>query len=258
MIKNIMILTGNPMKKILMNRRLPLLILVLMTACGDKLAFPEKLSCNPMRKQVAMGPDDAILDLRKQIAEIEKDEEKKLKSMSKLNDLYSRLGLKYLDKEMWDLAVNAFNTSVKYGRRYPGNFYSLGLAHAYRAKDTKSADDIDKAEGYFRKALEMEKDYKDAKFSLAILLFYEKNKRDEARNLMEELVKGNKFFYPARFGLARFTYEMDQPDRALTLYQDLETDLAKASDSSEIIEYRKQSRENINRLLKELSAERKK
>ena len=99
----------------------------------------------------------------------------------------------------------------------------------------------------------MQSNYYDAQNALAILLFYHKNEKEKALSIIEGVVSRNKSSYIARFTLGRFYYEMNNLDKALSVYEDLESDLAKLPPSGIINEFKSQCRENIQRIMSELS-----
>ena len=116
----------------------------------------------------------------------------------------------------------------------------------------ENKDDIDKAVYHYEKALQMEPNYIEAKYGLAILLFYRKNERSKAIQIMDEIAKQNPKFYRARFALGRFYYENKDPGKSLSIYQDLYTDLDKM-DSPLATEYRQACKENIQRITSEMA-----
>lgn len=173
---------------------------------------------------------------------------------SRLSDIYFKLGEKYLEKRLWDLAIASFEKSISYGKNTAFNHYSLAIAMANRGRDLKSDRDIEAAEYQYRRALEINGDFPDAIYGLSILLFYEKKEKEEGLNLMEKLVAGSPTYYRAHFALGRFYYETNQLKKALTVYENLYSELEKkSSDSSTIREYREKCKENIQLLMQELS-----
>ncbi|OHD67190.1 MAG: hypothetical protein A2W19_11675 [Spirochaetes bacterium RBG_16_49_21] len=197
--------------------------------------------------------DKRIEGIRDKIEDLEKEKIKDVRTLARLADQYTQLGTIYLEKRLWDSAVQNYDKGIKYGKNTPGVFYSIGLAHANRGSERESRDDIDKAEFYYHKAIEMQSNYYDAQNALAILLFYHKNEKEKALSIIEGVVSRNKSSYIARFTLGRFYYEMNNLDKALSVYEDLESDLAKLPPSGIINEFKSQCRENIQRIMSELS-----
>ncbi len=213
-------------------------------------------NCGLLR-EYTVNSDKKIEELKKKIAVLEEEKIKDTRTMSSLANNYTYLGTLYVDKRLWDHAIDCYEKGIRYGKDTPGVYYSIGLAYGNRGVDRDSDEDIDRAERYYRKAVAMQNDYSDAQNALAILLFYHKNKKDEALMLVEEVVGRNSKNYLARFTQARFYYEMDKLPRALSLYEDLNADLEKLPPSQVKDEYVKNCRDNIQRIMMEMGKKRK-
>lgn len=170
-----------------------------------------------------------------------------------LADLYNRMGTAYLTKHMWDNAIASFQKCLSNGKETAAVYYSLGLAHANRGADIKSEQDFTQAEEYYLKAAQVDPSMADADYARAILLYYHRDRKENAITVAEDLVKTHASFYMGYFALGRFYYEEGEPGKALANYQDLDNVLSKKPDSPMIKEYRKQCRENINRIMEEMA-----
>ena len=80
-----------------------------------------------------------------------------------------------------------------------------------------------------------------------------RNGKDEAQRLLNEIIARNKAYYPARFALGRFNYELGYKEKALTIYQDLASDLDRLPPSEIANDYKEQCRNNITRIQMELT-----
>lgn len=234
-----------------MKRWVPFLAVFLLLAAGCKeRPFGGQSKYKSLRSVLT----NDIQELRERVAELEGDKEGKHRYITELGQLHYKLGKKYLESGNWDQAVESLEKSVSYGKDTPIVYYSLALAYGNRGRELKKSEDVRKAEHNYRRALELSRDFSDARYGLSILLFYEKDEKEEAVRMMEGLVSDNRSYFPAYFALARFHYEMEKPEKALSVYEDLYTQLQKKSDRSpEIKEYKRQCRENIQRLMQELS-----
>jgi tetratricopeptide (TPR) repeat protein len=208
--------------------------------------------CN-IRREYKSSQDLYIKDIKNKITDLEKDNIKDATTMKRLAEQYNLLGMYYLDKRMWDMAIDAFTSSMKYGNSGAPAFYSIGLAYANRGNEKNSQDDLSRAESNYRKAIEISRNYADAKYALSILLFYHKNGKDEAQSLLHEIIAANKSYYPARFALGRFNYELGYREKALTIYQELASDLDRLPPSELVKEYKENCKNNITRIQMELS-----
>lgn len=210
-----------------------------------------------LTREYRINSDKTIEDLKDKIAAMEKEKIKDTRTMASLANNYSRLGTIYIEKRLWDPAIENYLKSMKYGKDTPGVYYSIGLAYGNRGSERNSSEDIDKAEFYYKKAIAMQDNYYDAQNALAILLFYHKDQKDKALAMIEEVVGRNKKNYMARFTLGRFLYEMDKLPRALSVYEDLNADLEKLPPSGIIDEYKKNCKDNIQRIMMEVGGKKK-
>ena len=76
--------------------------------------------------------DKRIEGIRDKIEDLEKEKIKDVRTLARLADQYTQLGTIYLEKRLWDSAVQNYDKGIKYGKNTPGVFYSIGLAHANR------------------------------------------------------------------------------------------------------------------------------
>jgi tetratricopeptide (TPR) repeat protein len=204
-----------------------------------------------MRQSINRDRNTVIGDLAEQIKEIENDDSARAQSQTRLQSLYQQIGMQYIEKKLWDMAIESFLNSIKYGKKQPANYYWLGVAYGNRGSENKNSDDIDRAGRYYEKTIELDSAFFEASYALAVLLFFEKNEKEKALSIMEQTAARNNKFYMSRFGLARFYYELQQPEKALGIYRNLDSDLAKLPDSQAIREYRGQCDENIRRIVSE-------
>jgi len=228
-----------------------LIVMLLLPVWGCKeRPFSEGTKYKSLR---SMQTND-IQELRKRISEIEGDSTGKHNYITELGQRYYKLGLMYSDARNWDQSIEALEKSITYGKDKAMTYYSLGIAYSNRGKELKKSEDIARAEHNYRKAIEQSRDFSDARYGLGILLFYEKEDKPEGLKVMEDLVSMNRNYYMGFFALARFYYEMDKPEKALSIYEDLYAQLQKKSGDSRLMkEYREKCRENIQRLMQELS-----
>ena len=194
--------------------------------------------------------------IKDKIEMLEKKEPKDDVTKQRLVQQYNIMGIYYLDKKTFDLAIESFDNSIKYGKNTADVYYSLGLAYAGRSVEKKSSEDIKLAEYNYRKAISLNGRLYDAKYSLAILLFFHKdNGQDEAVNLINDILSNNMAHYQARFASGRFQYELGNKREALNIYQRLSADIDKLPSSGISNDYKTQCNNNIERIRSELSVE---
>lgn len=214
------------------------------------------VQCN-MRRDHKSKSDLFYQDVKDKIIKLEKEEYKDSTTVARLAQQYGLIGTYYLERRLWDLAIDSFSNSMKYGNRSADAFYSLGLGYANRGVEKNSAEDLNKAEFNYRKAIEINDSQLDAKYALSILMFYHRTEgKTEAQKLINEIIAKNSAYYPARFADARFNYELGNKEKALSIYQELAADLEKLPPSSDSNTYKAECKNNITRIMSELSMQR--
>ncbi|HMB20201.1 MAG TPA: tetratricopeptide repeat protein [Spirochaetota bacterium] len=233
------------MKKLL----LPLILAVLFLS-GCKDGFLEELFT---LKSVKTVGKDEISRLKQEAGKYEKKVSEKMEHADQLGAIYQELGVKYNDRRSWDPAIDSLKKAIGYGRDSARVHYQLALAYANRGVELDSDKDLDKAEYHYRKTLSLQPEYTEARYSYSIFLYYSRGQKEKATQILKELVVSNPSYYQARFALARFHYENKQPQKALSIYERLYADLQKLPDSSQVREYRENCRNNIQRIMREIS-----
>lgn len=224
------------------------MLLIAVSSCGER---PDGSSKYKSLRSLQIND---IEELKEKIAEYEGSGRSKAGYVSELSQLHYKLGKKFMERRNWDQAIASLEKSLGYGKDTAATYYSLGLAYANRGKELGRSEDILKAERNYRRALELNRDFSDASYALGILLFYEREEREEGISVMERLIAANRSYYPAHFALGRFYYEVDKKEKALSVYEAIYPELEKrASSSKQYQEYRDSCRENIERLMRELS-----
>ncbi len=227
-----------------------LLIVIFLFAVNSKY---DVIQCNLHRDYKSIN-DRYFQDVKDKITKLENEKLKDPTTIGRLAEQYNLIGSFYLERRLWDMTIDSFDSSIKYGNKKANAFYSLGLAYANRGIEKNSTDDINKAEYNYRKAVETDPGLLDAKYALSILLFYHREKgKDEALTLINQILANNRAYYPARFANGRFNYELGNKQKALMIYQELSSDLDKLPSSGISNDYKKECKNNITRIMTELS-----
>ncbi len=207
-------------------------------------------------KSVKNVKKDEIVRLKQEAGKYEKKVAERMSNAEQLGAIYQELGEKYNDRRSWDPAIDALKKAVGYGRDSAKVHFQLALAYANRGVELDSGADLDKAEHHYKKALSMQSLYPEARYSYSIFLYYQRDKKKKAIKMLEELVVAKPSYHQARFGLGRFYYEDGNAQKALSVYEQLYADLEKLPESSSVKEYRKSCRQNIERIMREISERR--
>ncbi len=199
---------------------------------------------------------DQVRTLRKEAENAEEKFKKEIETAERAGVAYEKLGAKYLELRDWTPAIEALEKAVAYGRSGSLVHHSLAVAYANRGKALMKSGDISKAESHYQLAIEKNPNNYDSRYGLAILKFYLKNEKETAMDLVRGIISEKSTYFPARFALARFYYERNNPERALSEYEALYSDLQSQKDSPLVKEYREDCKKNISRLMMELSRKR--
>src|SRR4030042_6601468 len=147
------------------------------------LAVAKYFNCGFVR-DFSASTDSRLKQAQEKIAGLEKNKIRDTKTIESLANWYATLGTIYLEKRLWDLAIENYIKGMQNGKDTPGIYYSVGLAFANRGSERDNSEDIDKADFNSKKAIEMQDNYYDAQNALAILLFYNKNEKDKAISII--------------------------------------------------------------------------
>ncbi|HSV95336.1 MAG TPA: tetratricopeptide repeat protein [Spirochaetota bacterium] len=222
-----------------------LVVFSALSACGD-------ISC-PMSSPLRSVKSSAIADLKKKAAEYEARLAKGDRP-DRLGQIYYDLGLKYVEDGNWDQAIASFGKAMEFGKKSAALQYYAAVSYANRGKDLGKDEDIRRAEYHYRQAIGINPDYLDAHYGLAILVYYEKGDTALGTSMMEQVVARGGTYYRAHFALGKIYYEQGKPEKALSVYEALCSELERKSDDSTLIrEYRQQCGDNVRQLMKELS-----
>ncbi len=226
---------------------------IFIVSCGG-------MNCPMLGKYLAplrqdRGDEVAISELLEKL-ELELKKPAKVRSNVRLSGLYEQLGSRYLYRRMWDPAIKNMEKAIGLGQSGSSLHNNLGIAYANRGKELGKDEDFDRAESQYRRSLEIHPERNDAAYGLAVLLFYHRDRKSEAIELLENMVRGYRVNYPARFGLARMYYDTGKLAEALSQYQELCAEFNSAPDTPEVREYKSACRENIQRVSAEIANKR--
>lgn len=235
-----------------MNAKKILVLILLITLC---VLIGVKFGCRDLWIPGVMKHLDSnsIDKIEQDINDSKKRYQKQLDSAEKVGSNYEKLGIKYTEQGNWTPAIEAFTKALEYGNAGPEIHFLIGATYANRAKETNSKSDVDLSEKHYKTALAKNPNMHRASYGLGLLYFYLKNDRQKGIEVMRELSVKKNDFYDARFALARFYYESGEPNRALSVYEELYSSLQKRVDSSDSKSMLQECQANINRIKSEFS-----
>lgn len=164
--------------------------------------------------------------LKKAIEENRAEVEKKVAAAKNLGVYYKMLALKYMDAEMFGLALDALKNAMDIFPENAQLFYYSGISSARMAKaevgDRKKAEELfAKAEAYYKRALALDPASVDTMYGLAVLYSMELARPEDAEPLLRQILGREKKNLDAMFLLARVLYQRGRLEEAMTAYDDI-------------------------------------
>jgi tetratricopeptide (TPR) repeat protein len=157
-----------------------------------------------------------IEELKKGIAEYEKEADRTVAATDKIGTYYKLLAVKYLDKSMYSLAYDSVRKALQYFPTNPNLFYIAAVCSAYMAKaevglaGEKSL--LSKAEYYkaseaaYLRSLELDPRNTNTMYGLAVLYAFELDRPEDAEGYLQKVLAIEKDNVEAMFVLARVFY----------------------------------------------------
>ena len=136
---------------------------------------------------------ERIKELEKGIKKYKEEVDRTVKAGAEIGIYYRLVGLEYMKLKMYGKAFENFKKAIEY---YPENevlFYYSGVSLARSAKSAMDSGErrrlMQKAAVYYRRAVELNPEYKDAYYALSVLYLFELNKPLSALDTVEKLLK---------------------------------------------------------------------
>ena len=190
--------------------------------------------------------NQAVSELKDAIRMLEEEVDRTVDAGERLGVYYKLVGLRFLDQEMYGLALEYFEKALEI---YPTNSYlaymaglSAGTYASSRLDPLERDSWFDRAEAYYRYAVRLKSKYVEALYALAVLYVFERPDPAEAQSLLERILGLEEYNFNAMFLLARVYVSNGMVDPAVELYDRI----ARKSPSSE---QQSQASQNIRSLL---------
>ena len=169
-------------------------------------------------------PDLTTIDgLKKAIEQYKAEVEKKVAANQNIGVYYKMLALKYMDNEMYGLALDALTQAIKIYPENPQLFYYAAVSSARMAKadvtDQKTMEaGLTAAEEYYTRAIFLDPTYVNALYGLSVLYAVELGQEEEAEPLLKKILALEPKNLDALFLLARTEYSLGRPEQAIDYY----------------------------------------
>ncbi|MFW5808779.1 MAG: hypothetical protein ACOCWH_06970 [Spirochaetota bacterium] len=219
-----------------------IMIMTLLSAGCTQESFRDLFTLKSVRRVTQPTPEAEVEELR-EMARGYEDE---------INEKIEALGIKFLLRQNWQLAVESLKKAITYGNTSDDVHRHLGIAYANRAREINQVEDYRKAVYHYERALEINSGNVSARFGLGMVLFYGLEERKKGLAETKMAAEGDAAFFDARFAYGRMLYDLDRKSEALRVYQGILEDLENAP-SEEYDQHREDVRQNINQLTVELS-----
>ncbi len=164
---------------------------------------------------------DRIEGLKREIARYRGIVDKKVEASQQLGIYYKMLAVAYMRLEMYQQAYDSLKEAITYHTNNSVLFYYAGLCAAQVSRAQTESDKgrwLERAEAHYRRALELEPDYAEAMYGLAVLDTFELNKLADAEQLARRILQLRSHDDDSSFLLANILYRMGRLAEAASLY----------------------------------------
>jgi tetratricopeptide (TPR) repeat protein len=195
----------------------------------------------------AVGPE-RISELKQQIEQYRDVVEEKVQAAGQLGVYYKMLARAYMDRQMYGLALDTIDEAVRIETDNPVLFYMAGVAAGHMGKaagtEAEAVEYFEMAERYYNRAIELNPEYLDALYGLAVLYAFELDRPDDALELLERANEVEPNRARPYMLKGRVLVELGQPEEAAEAY-------GRAAETAASKEVRDAALENRRRILGE-------
>ncbi len=171
------------------------------------------------------GPSDArIEELRREIARYRGIVDKKVEASQQLGIYYKMLAVAYMRLEMYQQAYESLKEAMTFHTNNSVLFYYAGVSAAQVSRAQPQSERglwLDRADSSFRRALEIDPDYAEAMYGLAVLDTFELDKVAEAEPLVRRVLQLRSRDDDASFLLANILYRLGRLREAVAVYSQI-------------------------------------
>jgi tetratricopeptide (TPR) repeat protein len=167
--------------------------------------------------------DESIQNLKKDIQKYKTQLNNALLAGQKLGRFYYLLGLKYLDYQMYALALEQFEQALHYYPQKSNLYYYAGVSSGWVADSLadKSLRNsmIEKTRFYLEKGVQLDPNSRDTLFALAVFYAYKDNNAQLAWDTLQSYYRLQNADITSLFLEAYIAVLMGDTDKAIGLYQ---------------------------------------
>ncbi|MFO7780457.1 MAG: tetratricopeptide repeat protein [Spirochaetia bacterium] len=196
------------------------------------------------------GPvgEERIAELKRQIENYREIVEEKVQATGQLAVYYKMLGRAYMTRRMYGPALDALEEAIRIEAANPIVFYRAAVAAGQLGSSAGSEPEarrhFETAERYYERAIELDPEYVDALYGLAVLYTFELDRPEEALDLLERATTVEPGRARPFMLMGRVLLELGRPEAAAEAY-------GKAAETAESEQIRDAALENRRRILGE-------
>ncbi len=169
-------------------------------------------------------------ELKDAIAKYEEDVLKVMLANEQIGIWHKLLATRYIEKQMYNEALESLQKAIEYFPTNQNLYYHTGISAGHMAKSSldffgenssKRQEYLTLAEQAYKRAIELQSDYTNAMYGLAVLYVFELEKPADAIPLLENLLDIEPKNNEAKFMLARAYYMNYDFANAVSVYEDI-------------------------------------
>jgi len=177
---------------------------------------------------------EIIERLKKKISKFEKEANTVLHANQQLGVYYKMIAVRYMDLKMYRLSMESFDEAASIYPENPKILYSLGVSCARLGINQDTYEEkralLSRAELNYKRASVLDPLWIDPIYALAVLYSFELNRKNEADQLLERLIKIEPEHIPSLFMLGKSYAEKGQLEKAVSFYERIENSAELESD----------------------------
>lgn len=193
--------------------------------------------------------DARIRETRRAIARYRREVERTVKASGQLEIYYKMLAVAYMQQGMFQPAYEALREATAIQSTNPILSYYAGLCAGNLSKAQVERAEreqwLQRAEGHYRRALDLDPGYTDALFALAVVYVFELERPREAVGLLERLLQRESRDMEAWMLLGNAYYRSGRPEDALGAFREV-------AERSGLAAQREEAQANARRIQEEL------
>ena len=189
----------------------------------------------------------AFIELKNNIKKYQKILDEKVDAAEKLGTYYKLIGLKYIDYEMYRLALDAFENALDIYPENPNVLYYAALTSGRLSKtkgnESESQNLLNQAVRYYKASITFNNRFSSPMYGLAVIYIHELDQPELAIPLLELYNSIQKSSMNGMFLLSAAYFAIGNKNEAVDIYNKI---IEKSSNENEI----ESARENRNQILR--------